>query len=402
MKSRALWNRVLRDGLLLNVVITLLVYGSMWVNPLVHVGDYPPDIKEAVGDVDVPTVHSVVEGLLCVASVVAVVLWSNAKLRRQLGGVLPFWTAFANTALISLFFAVFLWLVVTAQLEESQSFRVPLALSGIPDSLTIIHEVPEHIEVTIRGPRFNFIKLRLFSRLKASIDLSLAKRGRMNIPLSSAILNLSEEIDPRDVTVDSPKTLNLNFERVTTKSIPVKVAYKGEIPRDIIITGRPVLIPEKVAIRGAASIVSGITLITTEEIDIKNKKGMITQEVGLQLGGRNITVEPDKVLLEMEISRRAVRTLANIPPTLLQDDETLVVEYSPRAVSLTIEGPEDLIKSIVADDISVILNITTKKPGTYMLEPEIIVPQGIETYWLDVNSFEITILPRSMEDIGEG
>ena len=312
-------------------------------------------------------------------------------------------TANLGTKLISLFFAVFLWLVVTAQLEENQSFRVPLALSGIPDSLTIIHEVPEHIEVTIRGPRFNFIKLRLFSRLKASIDLSLAKRGRMNIPLSSAILNLSEEIDPRDVTVDSPKTLNLNFERVVTKLVAVKIAYKGEIPRDIIITGKPVLIPEKVVIRGAASIVSGISLLTTEEIDIKNKKGMITQEVGLQLGGRNITVEPDKVLLEMEISRRAVRTLANIPPTLLQDDETLVVEYSPRAVSLTIEGPEDLIKSIVADDISVILNITTKKPGTYMLEPEIIVPQGIETYWLDVNAFEITILPRSsMEDIGEG
>lgn len=311
-------------------------------------------------------------------------------------------TANLGTKLISLFFAVFLWLVVTAQLEENQSFRVPLALSGIPDSLTIIHEVPEHIEVTIRGPRFNFIKLRLFSRLKASIDLSLAKRGRMNIPLSSAILNLSEEIDPRDVTVDSPKTLNLNFERVVTRSVAVKVAYKGEIPRDIIITGKPVLIPEKVVVRGAASIVSGISLLTTEEIDIKNKKGMITQEVGLQLGGRNITVEPNKVLLEMEISRRAVRTLANVPPTLLQDDETLVVEYSPKAVSLTIEGPEDLIKSIVADDVSIILNITTKRAGTYMLEPEIIVPQGIETYWLDVNAFEITILPRRTEDIGEG
>jgi YbbR domain-containing protein len=311
-------------------------------------------------------------------------------------------TANLGTKLISVFFALFLWLVVTAQLEESQSFRVPLALSGIPDSLTIIHEVPEHVEVTIKGPRFNFIKLRLFSRLKASIDLSLAKRGRMNIPLSSAILNLTENIDPRDVTIDNPKTLNLNFERVVTKSVPVKVAFKGEIPRDIIITGKPVLIPEKVIIRGAASIVSGITLLNTEEIDIKNKKGMITQEVGLQLGGRNISVEIDKVLLEMEISRKAVRTLANIPPTLLQDDETLVVEYSPKAVSLTIEGPEDLIKSIVVDDISVILNITTKQPGTYSIEPEIIVPQGIERYWLDVNAFEITILPRRSEDIGDG
>jgi YbbR domain-containing protein len=300
-------------------------------------------------------------------------------------------TANLGAKIISLFFAVFLWLVVTAQLEESQSFRVPLALVNIPDSLTIIHEIPGHVAVTIRGARFNFIKLRLFSRLRASVDLSMAKRGRMNIPLSSAILNLSEDIDPRNVTVDGPNVLNLNFERVVSRSVPVKVAYRGEIPKDIIITGSPVIIPERVKVRGAASIVTGIMLLTTEEVDIRNRRGMITQEVGIVIGDRNITIEPDKVLLEMEISRRAVRTLANLPPTLLQDNGTLAVEYSPKIVSLTIEGPEELVKSIVSDDISIILNITTKEPGTYMLQPEIIVPQGIEKYWLDINAFEVTI-----------
>ncbi|MCK4236739.1 MAG: hypothetical protein KAX38_06445 [Candidatus Krumholzibacteria bacterium] len=301
--------------------------------------------------------------------------------------------------IISLLFAIFLWLQVTAQQEEKQAFRVPMELFNIPDSLTIIHDVPEFIEVTIRGSRSNLIKLRLFSKLKASIDLSMAKMGRVNVPLSSAVLNLSDEFDPRDIAIDNPKSLSLNFERVVVSSVPVNVAYKGEIPRDMIITGRPVVIPRKVKVRGAASVVGSITFLTTEEIDIRNKRGKVMQEVGLELCGRDVSIIPDKVLIEMEISKRAVRTLANIPPTLLQDDKTLLLEYSPSAVSLTIEGPEEVIRNIVTDDVSVILNITMKKPGTYRLQPEVIVPEGIEKYWLDVDAFEITVLPPMTKEI---
>lgn len=293
--------------------------------------------------------------------------------------------------IIAILFAVFLWLHVTAQQEEKQSFRVPLALTAIPDSLTIIHRVPEFVEVTVQGARSNLIRLRLFGRLKGSVDLSLATAGRMDVPLSSAILNLPKELDPRKVTVDNPKTLTLHFERVVSKSVPVKIAYKGEIPRDIIITGKPVVIPEKVQLRGAASVVRGITFLTTEEIDIHGKKGRVTVESGIQAEGSDIIITPDKVLIELEIKKRAVRTLANIPPTLLRDDERLDVSYSPATVSLTLEGPEDIVRTIVSDDVSIILNITTKVPGTHRIQPEVIVPQGIERYWLDVEAFEIEI-----------
>ena len=293
--------------------------------------------------------------------------------------------------IFAVLFAVFLWLHVTAQQEEKQSFRVPLALAAIPDSLTIIHTVPEFVEVTVQGARSNLLRLRLLGRLRATVDLSAATGGRIDVPLSAAILNLPQELDPRNVTVDNPKTLSLNFERVISKPVPVKVAYKGEIPADIIITNQPVFIPDKVRIRGAASVAGGITFVTTEEVDVKGKNGRVTIEVGLQAGGADITVSPDKVLLEMEIKKRAVRTLANIPPTLLRDDERLIVSYSPRVVSLTVEGPEDVVKTIVSDDISVILNITTTSPGTYRMQPEVIVPPGIEKYWLDIDAFEIEV-----------
>lgn len=297
--------------------------------------------------------------------------------------------------IVSLVFAFFLWLHVTAQQAEDQSFRVPLSLAGVADSLTITHDVPESIEVTIRGSRSNLMKLRLFGRLEASVDLTKAVKGRNTVSLSAAMINLPEQIDPREVTVDNPKTLVLNFEEVVTKSVPVRIAYRGEIPDDMIIDGSPVIIPARVKITGASSVVGAIEVLSTREIDIRGRRGEYSEEIELILGGMDIRVVPDKVLIEMSIHKRAIRTLANIPPTILGDDESLSIEYSPRVVSLTIEGPEEIIREITTEDVSVIIDLTGRIPGTYVIEPEVIVPNGIERYFLDTDNFEITILPAA-------
>lgn len=306
-------------------------------------------------------------------------------------------TANLGAKIISLFFAVFLWLHVTAQQLENQTFRAPLALAGIPDTLTIIHDLPEYVEVSVRGSRSNLLKLRLFGRLKATVDVSVAKPGRVNISLSSAILNISEEFDPREVIIDEPKVLTLNFERVVSRLVPVKIAFKGEIPQDIIIRGAPAIIPDMVRVSGAMSIINGIKLLNTEEIDIRGKRGKLSQELGINMSGHNAVVTPDKVLVEIELSKRGVRTLANLPPTILQDIENIQVRYSPKTVSLTIEGPEELINGITSDEVSILLNITTRKPGNYKIPPEVKLPQGIETYWLDIEYFNITIFLPSSE-----
>ncbi len=294
--------------------------------------------------------------------------------------------------IISVVFAVLLWLHVTAQQGEDQSFRIPLVLAGIPDSLTIVHDVPQFVEVTISGPRSSLLIMRLFSRPVATVDLSMSRRGMVNIPLSPGIINISDDFDQRDVTIDNPKTLGLNFEQVITKSVPVQISFKGGIPEDLIIAGTPVIIPARVKVRGASSVVSAISFLTTQEIDVRNRKGKTAEEVGFSLEGRDITTTPEKVLVEMEMHRRVIRTLPNIPPTLLQDDNSMIIEYSPKVVSITVEGPEELIRGMLVEDVSVILNITARKPGAYRLEPEVIVPQGVEKYFLDTEMFEVRIM----------
>jgi len=112
MECRLSFKRVLVDGTILSVLLSMLIYGSIRVDPLMWVGDYPPDIQAAVGPVEVPPGRAVVVGLLFLGAIIGVVLRSNGKLRRQNGGKLSFLTAFANSALILFFFAVWDLLIV--------------------------------------------------------------------------------------------------------------------------------------------------------------------------------------------------------------------------------------------------------------------------------------------------
>ncbi|MBD3179318.1 MAG: hypothetical protein GF417_06795 [Candidatus Latescibacteria bacterium] len=173
--------------------------------------------------------------------------------------------------IISILCAFFLWIHVTAQRVEDQSMRVPLALTGLPDSLTVVNEIPESIEVTIKETRANLMRMRLFGDMEAIVDLSRGREGWVNFRLSPDILTFPDGEKPREVKIDKPKVLALNFRKVLTRSVPVKLVYSGNMNRKNIIMENPVIIPSTVTVRGASNVLEDINFLPTEEIDIRNR-----------------------------------------------------------------------------------------------------------------------------------
>jgi hypothetical protein len=104
--------RIMIDGTVMNVLLSIVVLGSIYLNPLMWIGDYPPDIQAAVGPVSIPPVQQLVMGVLFLLIVGGMPLWSCAKLRREHDGELTFPSAFVHNALIALYFAVWDLLVL--------------------------------------------------------------------------------------------------------------------------------------------------------------------------------------------------------------------------------------------------------------------------------------------------
>ena len=95
-------------------------------------------------------------------------------------------TANLGLKIVSLVVALLLWLYVTAQQGQRQGFKVPLELEHIPDSLTVMQEVPAAVEVTVSGTKSDLLKLRFLSKMRAVVDCSAEKRGTVSVPGASS------------------------------------------------------------------------------------------------------------------------------------------------------------------------------------------------------------------------
>jgi hypothetical protein len=180
------------------------------------------------------------------------------------------------------------------------------------------------------------------------------------------------------------------LEERVSKALPVNAAFRGALPRDMTFVGQPTITPDRIIARGPSSAMRALSEIRTVPIDISGRRGRVSLETALVCPPR-IEIEPRSVIVELAIARRSERTIEGIVPTLLQSEEGYLVEYSPPTAALTVQGPENLVESLVPEDISIILSIPPGSRGTIAVEPEVVVPAGIDSFWLSIASFEVTI-----------
>jgi hypothetical protein len=96
----------------MNVLLTIVVLGSIYINPIMWISDYPPDIQAAASGTDVPIGLKLVSAALSLCIVLGMGLYSNARLRRRNGGQLSFLTACVHSALLLFSFAAWDLLVL--------------------------------------------------------------------------------------------------------------------------------------------------------------------------------------------------------------------------------------------------------------------------------------------------
>ena len=299
-------------------------------------------------------------------------------------------TANIGLKIVSILFAALLWFYVTAQIEGMETVKIPLEIVNVPESLIVVSDVPPHVEVTMRGARSDLLKVRLFSNARLIVDLAGTHGRYLTVPLSRGMVTLPEGLKSDDVSINSPRVLSIALERRLSGPIPVRAVFRGELPRELVLVGQPTVTPDRVIARGPASAMQTISEVLTETIDIGGRRGKVSLEASL-LRPRGIEIEPRSVIVELAISRRAERTIEGIAPTLLQVEEGYEAQCEPASADLTVEGSEELIGGLAPGDVSIILSIPPGGRGSIVIEPEVILPAGIDSFQLSVKSFNVTV-----------
>lgn len=292
--------------------------------------------------------------------------------------------------LVAVVVAMIIWFTASGQQNVKRNYVATLTYVNIADSLTIMGRYPTEVDLSIAGTRRELLFLS-FRKISMMVNLARAEPGRYNQRLAVSDVILPAGIELGDVRIVGGFMVDLIIERLVTKRVRVEVVFDGELAPEQLFDRDPRARPGWVMVTGPQSAVDPIELVPTKRMDLTRIRETVTREVELDYDSELFDCEPKWVTVDISISNRRQRVIANLPPTVLVDDDNLRVEVTPKTVSLTLEGPEALIDTLAMGDISVLIDLSGKPPGHYVLAPEIIVPEGIHKIDVDVDSLQITV-----------
>ncbi len=224
--------------------------------------------------------------------------------------------------LISIVFAILLWIFIMGERRLEVGFRVPLELQNIPKQLIIANEVPSLVDVRISGPRTLLMKVSP-NDISIVVDLSDLRPGLTTFKRLEERLNLPSGLR---VTRLSPSFIDLKLERVKEKLVPVHVSLTGQ-PLEGFKVAAVKAVPDKVAIAGAETELKGINEVRTEDVDLTGVNEGFSVIVPLIHSG-TYTHFKDEKTTDVQVEVRAVE-----PPPEETETGELPVEQLEEGVN---------------------------------------------------------------------
>ncbi|MBI3610965.1 MAG: hypothetical protein HY204_09735 [Nitrospirae bacterium] len=113
--------------------------------------------------------------------------------------------------IVSLIFAVALWLYVNSSGGVEMDLTVPLELRNMPTSLVVVGDTMDNVDVRVKG-RERLLRAMTTSRIRAVLDLSNGRAGS-NVYL----------LDPTAITVPP----QVQITRISPRRIPIRLELRA-------------------------------------------------------------------------------------------------------------------------------------------------------------------------------
>lgn len=170
--------------------------------------------------------------------------------------------------LAALVLAILLWLAVTANEPERASFRnIPIQVDLRDPDWRLERLEPEAVTVTVQGPRGELMDL---SGDPPRIVLPVE---RVNGTLETQVVPLQWVQLPTGVRETRvlrmrPDTIRLHYHRLITRTLPVRVRTRGELPRGFALALPFQTEPSTLEVRGPSGVLADLDSVPLLPVDL--------------------------------------------------------------------------------------------------------------------------------------
>lgn len=257
---------------------------------------------------------------------------------------------------LALAFAIGLFAFVHGQEEEQQRtvpvplvMRLPLASA----ERELMTPIPASIHVTLQGSARAIDNLLQQGMPPVEIDLRDGRR-------ESVVFDESMFTLPPDtkITIIDPSSIELNWEDVATRQIPIQAAITGQPSDGYVVRGEPEVDPKTITVSGPLSAIEVLQFARLSAFDVSGlSEGVHRRRLGIDsppvrvryLGPQaaNVAVTIARRVSEVRFENRPVEVVGVTGGTT-----------SPRTVDVVVAGPPEIVRALRPDQVVPVADLT--------------------------------------------
>ena len=262
-----------------------------------------------------------------------------------------------------------LWFTVAGQHVVERSLRVPLAVRNLETSLEIVGDLPETVDVRVRGSAAQLSRLEA-GEVVAMLDLTTARTGSRLFHLRADEVGVPYGVDVAQV---NPPTILLSIEKSIRRIVPIVPAIDGD-PAPGFVVGRISAEPATVLIVGPESHVREVGSATSEPVEIDGRSERVRDVVtiGVADSAVKLVEQPQSATVVIEILPAPIeREVEGVPVRQRNLAPGLSQRIMPAVVRVGVRGQREALGRVRPDTIDAFVDLAGLGPGKYSLRVQV-------------------------------
>ncbi len=252
--------------------------------------------------------------------------------------------------LVALVITFGLWFgvtVVSKGKQTSDRFTVPLNFRLL-DNAEVTNAPVQEVEIRVRGLDEKIEQIRR-NDLVAYVDLTELAPGESVLTLTpeSVSVPLPDGVKVFDL---QPSRIAVTIEAIEEKEIAVKAVTDGTPETGFELYGEPATLPQKVKVRGPASLVNAIDQLLTDKIPLTGRREDFTaRQIPVTVANNKVTIFNTVVDVFVRIGEKRAERQISVPVPGFPGKAATAILYGPKTALAKIK-PADIKIEIIKDD----------------------------------------------------
>lgn len=240
--------------------------------------------------------------------------------------------------LIFLFISTIFWLLKSLNKEYETRLEIPIRYINIPSNKILLNQLPENIELEIRGEGFSvlrYVTTNPFFPITVDVEKQIEKQKHNDFTILTS--NWQKQVTAQlnsgtHLLEIYPDTISFHFSDLAEKKVAIKAAIELNLGPQRILCGSVTVKPDSIVVHGSKSIIDTLQYISTNTLIFNNVTDSIKRNITLpEING--ISFSEKRVLLNIPVEPFTEKTL-EIPVTAINIPDSIFVRSFPGKVTI--------------------------------------------------------------------